>query len=164
MKRHSRPAFSLLEALTVMTALGLTLSLGAIMLIVTMRANQVGATTLLHVCLHADVGDTFRTDVAEATAAPEKLDQWARGPACLILQKSADRFVIYEWKNELHRTEKTGEHVAPAILSLGLPNMEATFEVSGGDHPLVTLHLTEALEHRATRHYAFSAALGGDRR
>jgi hypothetical protein len=164
MTRRARPAFSLLEALTVMTALGLTLSLGAIMLIITMRANQVGATTLLHVCLHADVGNTFRTDVAEALAAPEKLDQWSRGPTCLILQKALDHYVIYEWKNELTRTEKTGEHVAPAILSLGLPNMEATFEVSGGDHPLVTLRLTEALEHRATRHYEFSAALGGDRR
>jgi hypothetical protein len=148
-----------------MTALGLTLSLGAIMLIASMRANQIGATTLLHVRLHTDVGDTFRTDVAEATAAPEKLDQRTRGPTCLILQKAADRYVIYEWSNDrLTRAEKTGEDIAPAILSLGLPNIEADFDVGGGEHPLVTLRLTEALEHRATRQYEFSAALGGDRR
>jgi len=165
MKRRLRPAFSLLEAITVMTALGLTLSLGAIMLIATMRANQMGATTLLHVRLHTDVGDTFRTDVAEAMAAPEKLQQWTRGPTCLILQKSADRTVIYEWSTDrLTRTEKTGDEVAPAVLSLGLPNIETAFAVGGGEHPVVTLRLTEALEYHATRRYEFSAALGGDRR
>jgi hypothetical protein len=165
MTRHSRRGFTLIEALIVMTSLGLTLSLGAIILIVSMRANQLGAATLLHVRLHADIGDTFRSDVAAATAAPEKLDNWTRGPSCLILQKSADHFVIYEWKNtDVIRTEKHGEHVSPSILSVGLPDMAITFEVGGGSRPLIMLRLTESVPPRTSRQYEFTAALGGDRR
>jgi type II secretory pathway pseudopilin PulG len=157
--------FTLLELCAVVTTLGLTLGLGSIILLVAMRANQVGSATLLEVRLRVDVGDTFRADVARAVSAPDKLGAWARSPTCVLLRQANGDAVIYEWQNDhLSRTVQSGERTDRSELSLGIPNIAVEFDQHDGHWPVLTMRITEPLHHGIDRHSEFSAALGGDRR
>jgi type II secretory pathway pseudopilin PulG len=162
---NSRRAYSLIEMCAVMGTLGITLSLGAIILLVAMRANQVGGATLLQIRLRTDVGDTFRTDVADAVAAPANLGNSSRSATCLILRQSGGNHVVYEWQNgQLTRTVHTADRESRTILSIGIPDISVEFDVPAGDRPVILMRVTESLGHGAIRRSEFAAALGGNRR
>ena len=164
-KAARQSGFTLLELCAVVTTLGLTLGLGSIILLVAMRANQVGSATLLQVRLRADVGDTFRADVARAVSAPEKLDKWERSPTCVLVRQANGDAVIYQWQNgQLSRTVRSGERTDRSVLSLGIPNLAVEFDQRDAQWPVLTMRITERLHHGVDRHSEFSAALGGDRR
>jgi len=160
-----RRAFSLIEMCAVMATLGITLSLGAIILLVAMRSNQVGGATLLQIRLCTDVGDTFRADVANAVATPATLENSRRSPACLILQGVGDEHVVYDWSNgQLTRTVRRAERESRSILAIGIPQIVVEFEVPDGNRPVVLMRVIESRGHGATRRSEFAAALGGDQR
>jgi hypothetical protein len=160
-----RCGYSLIEMCAVMGTLGITLSLGALILLVAMRSNQLGGATLLQVRLRTDVGDTFRADVAGAIAAPESLGNLTRGATCLILRQPNGEHVAYEWQNgQLTRTVRTTDRESRSILSIGIPDIDVEFEAPAGDRPVILMRVIESLGHGAIRRSEFAAALGGDRR
>jgi len=161
----SRRAFSLIEMCAVMATLGITLSLGAIILLVAMRSNQVGGATLLQIRLSTDAGDTFRADVAGAVAAPATLGDLSRGPTCLILQGVGDEHIVYDWKNgQLTRTVRRAERESRSVLSIGIPEIAVEFEAPDGNRPVILMRVIESRGNGASRRSEFAAALGGDRR
>jgi hypothetical protein len=160
-----RRAFTLIEMCAVMATLGITLSLGAIILLVAMRSNQVGGATLLQIRLCTDVGDTFRADVASAVAVPATLDNWRRSPTCLILQRTGDERVVYDWQNgQLTRTVRKAERESRTVLSIGISDIAVEFEALDGARPVIQMRVIESRGHGASRRSEFAAALGGDRR
>jgi type II secretory pathway pseudopilin PulG len=160
-----RRGYSLIEMCAVMGALAITLSLGAIILLVAMRANQVGGATLLQVRLRTDVGDTFRADVAGAVATPESLGDSTRSATCLILRRPNGEHVVYDWQNgQLTRTVRTHDRESRSFLSIGIPDITVEFDVPAGDRPVILMRVIESLGHGAIRRSEFAAALGGDRR
>jgi type II secretory pathway pseudopilin PulG len=163
--RISRQGYTLIELCAVMATLGMTLSLGAIILLVAMRANQVGGATLLQVRLRTDVADTFRADVAGSTQIPTTLGQRTRSPTCLILRRQNGDHVVYEWQNgQLTRTVLAGEQESRSILSIGIPDIAIEFSSAGEASAVVTMRVDESLGHGIVRRSEFAAALGGDRR
>src|SRR5436190_13336136 len=126
--RH-RAGFSLLEMCAVMGTLGLTLSIGGVILITAMKATKVGSTSLLQIRLRSDVVDTVRTDIAAASAAPDQFETWTRSHSCLILERSADEHVIYEWQpGELMRIARTAAGESRSRLSIGIADIAIEFE------------------------------------
>ena len=74
-RQTRRRGFSLIELCAVMWALGITVSFGAVLLIATMRADQMTAGELHRISRHNQLADEFRGDVAGAKQMLARLEQ-----------------------------------------------------------------------------------------
>jgi hypothetical protein len=131
-----------------------------------LRIEQATAAAFNRQTRVADLADQFRTDVAQATAAPERLDQLSAGPACLILGTAAGGHIVYRWEaNRLERTEWSGSSAAQKRVLAGPECGAVAFSRSGKDHPTITLRLLQTRPPgKVKRPLDISAALGGDHR
>jgi hypothetical protein len=148
-----------------MFALFITLSLSVVVLGAALQSNRVGAATLRNLRLTADIANAFRADVAAASETRESVENWTQGPACLILQLSADRTVIYIWTEaQFQRIERSPQ--GESRLNLALPSQQdrVEFELSNSDRPVITLNLIETQGHGPAKRTTIAAALAGDRR
>ena len=160
-----RAGFTLLEILVVMWALTLALGLGATLFVAALRADQVSAATLRRLSQTGELADQFRADVAEAAAAPDRLDALARGPSCLILRTPDGAHVVYQWQQEqLERMVRTADGEMRRVVPVGVRVARVEFDVTDGERPLITLRLIESPARGVAWPTEVSAALGGDLR
>jgi hypothetical protein len=162
-----RPAFSLLEMTVVLAALQILLALIAGILWATVRIERSAAADFQRTLNQDALAEQFRTDVANAAAAPLGLDDLVAGPDCLILRKADGSKVIYRWAGErLERSETTKSGTTVRHLPLGVEQARVEF-TRAEDGRLLTLRLTEVhgLGNARRQHLVVvTAALGGDLR
>src|SRR5438105_2294572 len=104
-----RRAFTLLEMLVIMAAMGTLMALLAVTMLGILRVEGGSRAALDRISIYARLADQFRSDVAQAEAAPEQWQTQAAGPACVILRIAGDEHVVYRWEtNQLLRMRFTG--------------------------------------------------------
>lgn len=158
-----RAGFTLTEMVVVMWAMGIALALGTQLLVATMRAGTLGEAADTRAARRTELGRVFRTDVARAEAAPDKVGDTAAGPQRLFLRLNGGAVVTYEWAaGALVRTEKSGDAETRQALPLSSPRVRAEFPRPANG--LVTLRLVESLPNGTEQAADVSAALGGDLR
>lgn len=158
-----RAGFTLTEMVVVMWALGVALSIGALLLVSATRAGSLGASADTRATLRGELGRTFRADAARAEAAPDKLGDVAAGPQRLFLRLPGDTVVTYEWADgKLLRTERKGDEETRRTLPL--PSAHVRVEFPRPKDGLATLRLVETPPGGTERTADVSAALGGDLR
>jgi prepilin-type N-terminal cleavage/methylation domain-containing protein len=159
-----RAGFTLMEMLAVLSLYGILLSLLMMTLVGILRLEHGSRAALDRLGWQAVLADQFRDDVAQALAAPAHWQGQSAGPACLILEMSDKRHVVYLWeKSELFRLEEAGGKSKKVPLP-GRGEGTVTFIRMGPEQRLLTLRLAEPGS-RAGRGLLLdvSAALGGDR-
>jgi hypothetical protein len=160
-----RAGFTLLEVLVVMWAMTLALGLGAALFVAALRADQVSAVTLRRLSHWGELADQFRADVAEAVAAPDRLDALTRGATCLILRTPGGTHVVYQWeKGQLERIVRAADGETRRVVPVGSKDVRVEFGYTDGDRPLITLRLLESPVRGVAWPTEVSAALGGDLR
>jgi prepilin-type N-terminal cleavage/methylation domain-containing protein len=157
-----RPGFTLIEVLTVMAALSIVVVLLAVVLGGAVRLQRASAASLDRMGAWHEVVDQFRADVAQTTDAPERWQEEAAGPACLILALGQDRHVVYRWEQgRLLRTESAGGGTHRREVALGDADLE--FGRPEADGRLLRLRLFRAgKDGRRQQAAEILAALGGD--
>lgn len=159
--KRTRPGFTLLEMAMVLIALAVMLGVGVGIVAVGRQAGRLGDTVGKRVIWRTDLAEQFRADVARAKEAPEAFDEFAAGPACLILARPDGGRVVYRWaEGKLTRIERAGGK----DMLLPLPTLPAKltgeFARDGG---LISLRLSEPTKYNGPpRRADISAALGGD--
>jgi type II secretory pathway pseudopilin PulG len=160
---RKRAGYSLLEMMVVMWALTAVLGLGMALLLTAMRADQVGAATLRDLTRRTELADQFRTDVARAVEAPDRLDKVTAGPACLILRTAAGP-VIYRWHDgTLDRTVLIDGKESRRPIAVG-EDSTVEFIRPAGERPVVTVRVVTSPPRGMVARTEISAALGGDTR
>jgi prepilin-type N-terminal cleavage/methylation domain-containing protein len=161
---RARAAFTLIEILVVMLALGVLLMLGAVLIGGTLRIRQAASVAFNHLNARTALADQFRADVERAVAAPDRAGSWTAGPACLILRQPHGGHIIFSWKDgRLERFELPG--AKSQRWSQGLDGVDVEFLRPDADRRLVTLRLSPQRPRRsAAAALEIAAALGGDRR
>src|SRR5262245_5388038 len=100
-----RRGFSLIEMTVVMWAVGILMLVGVATLLGALQVQDSAAMAHQRLALQHELADQFRTDVAEAAAAPDNVDNLQASPTCLLLRMSDGRLVAYRWhQNELERS------------------------------------------------------------
>jgi hypothetical protein len=148
-----------------MMGLSVVLLLGTSIIWGGIKLQKTGRNAQQRVNLRGMLADQFRADVASAAAAPDSLQQWQAGPACLILMMTDGRHVVYQWdgKQLLRWDNSKGSSKIPQRLSLDSSCKGITFQRSVTGNQVISLTLTEvngAIDHQAE----LVAVLGGDRR
>jgi prepilin-type N-terminal cleavage/methylation domain-containing protein len=162
---RSRAGFSLLEMVTVMALYGILLSLLMMTLIGIFRVEHGSRAALDRLGWQAVLADQFRDDVSGALAAPEHWQGHTAGPACLILEMSDKRHVVYLWEDsQLLRLEEGGGKSSKVPMP-GKDKGTVTFSRAGPKERLLTLRMVEPGS-RAGKESILdvTAAQGGDRR
>ncbi len=162
----SRPAFSLLEMLVVMFALGVVMMLGTATLLGTIRMAEATTTAFDQQTVWSVLADEFRADVAQAADAPASVGELTASGTCLILRMADGRHVMYRWNNDqLERSELAGSGAAPRRLPLGRAGTGLEFTRAGNDGRLLIIRLTQSWgAGKKKRQIEIAAALGGDLR
>jgi hypothetical protein len=162
-RRRQRPAFTLLEMIAVIWALGVLLGFGVALVMAGVQTDRVGAGTLRELSRRAELADQFRADVAKADAAPESFEKWAAGPDCLILHMPGDVHVVYRWQNgQVERFVRRGTSEMRRPIGVGPENTTVEFVRPAGERPVVTLRIVESPGRGVTWRVDIAAALGGD--
>ncbi len=159
----TRPnAFTLIELLVVLVMIGVVFGLIASTILGTMKIEKAQAAVYHKMVAQHTLADQFRADVAGAQSAPEKLKDWVKGPACLILKTTGADHIVYHWHDgRLERIEIAGKRRLQQNLALGEKKLTVEF-AAGSDFPgLLTLRLKSPMPRPAVE---ISAALGGDRK
>jgi hypothetical protein len=153
--------------IVVLAALQVFLALVAGILWATVRIERTAAADFQRTLVQDALAEQFRTDVANAAAAPERLGDMMAGPACLILRMEDGTTVIYRWAGErLERSVTKASATTTSHLPLGVEQASVEF-VKAQDGRLLTLRLTEVHgQGNARRQYVVNvtAARGGDLR
>jgi len=159
-----RLGFSLVEMLVVIVGLSLLLSLTAGIIVVVMKIERSGADALHSLIVQKELADQFRSDVANASAAPDEFGRYKAGPECLLLRQDDGDVIVYQWESgTLERSLLSQSAPVRQPLPVGSASTVQNFQRSGRDHRLVTLRLIET--HGGLIHPVdISAALGGDLR
>lgn len=156
---HGRRGFTLLETLIVMEVLVIVLALGMAVMTGALRVWQASAAAQMEAGQRAALAALFRADVRHSAAAPERLEQWTAGPACLILQQSNDYFLVYRWQDgRLVRRAVPGGEMQ--FVPLGAEGAAVEF-MRPGSGGLLTLRLKAP---QAPAAQEIAATLGGDQR
>jgi Tfp pilus assembly protein FimT len=159
-----RTAFTLIEMLGVMAMLTMLLGFGMTLLLTAMRADQAASAMLRDLVRNAELADQFRTDVARADVAPERLGELTAGPTCLILG-AGNKHVIYQWKDHrLTRTERGAGPETSRRVTINPENTTLEFSRNGGERSVITVRVVETPDRGAPRTTEIAAALGGDTR
>jgi hypothetical protein len=161
-----RPGFTLIEIVVVMGALVLILGVAAALLLGAFKLERASAGVYRRLEAQHLLADQFRTDVAQAAAAPDSLNKHKAGPTCLILRMTDGSHVIYHWNDDhLERSVRRGAVESAAPMPVGSQRVSAEFARSGKDGRVITLRLIDSrAEKRVTPRIEISAALGGDLR
>jgi hypothetical protein len=157
-----RLGFSLVEALVVIVGLSLVLTLTAGIIVVVMKLQRSGADALQSMIVQKELADVFRSDVANASAAPDEFGRYKSGPQCLLLRKDNGDIIVYQWQSGfLERSLLTHSTPDRRLLPVGTASTVPKFQRSD-DHRLVTLRLET--HGGLSQSVEISAALGGDLR
>lgn len=171
LSRSRPPGFTLIEMCVVLAVLVLLSGVAAVALEGALRLQKSSAVNLDRMSAWRALADEFRSDVAQATAAPERWGDDVAGPTCLILARGKDHYVVYRAEEErlvhaeeerLVRLESAGGSTRRRVVARrhGLAAIE--FERADGGR-LVTLRLfTVGADGRRRQSAVFAAALGGD--
>jgi hypothetical protein len=163
-----RPGFTLFEISLVIGALAVVALVGAVMLWSGFKVEKSASATLNRLMVRGQLADQFRTDVAQAIAALDRLEKDKAGPHCLILRATDGRHIIYVWDGGfLQRTERNGDRETYHDMGLETGCEGGEFSRSGpaGGIITLTLRLADSRERiHATRSVEIAAALGGDLR
>jgi prepilin-type N-terminal cleavage/methylation domain-containing protein len=164
-----RPGFTLTEMLVVMFALGMVMLFGMTLIMTTIQAERAGEAGANRVTRRADLGAQFRTDVAQAEAAPDKLVDVVAGPTTLILRRPGGAAVVYCWeKNTLERTETTADQkTSRRPVPVGVEGTAVEFVRPKEKEPgVVVLRITDPPGPKPSqpRWIDIAAALGGNLR
>jgi prepilin-type N-terminal cleavage/methylation domain-containing protein len=161
-RNNCRPGWSLLELIAVMAILGVLMAMTFATLAGTVRTEQASVASFHKLAVQSALADLFRADVAQAKAAPDKLDALAKGPACLILELPDRSHIVYRWdKGRLTRSTFSGKKTAEQPVPLGEKRATVEFLWSGeAAHVLLTLRVKGP----AAAPLEITAALGGDNR
>jgi hypothetical protein len=164
--KRRRSGFVLFEIMIVIWVMILILFLGTTTLLGALKIQKAAAAAFDRQTLRAIVADQFRADVALAATAPDEMEGFKAGPACLILRMTGDKRVIYRWhEGRLERAELVGRGAAPYWVALGGTLETAAFTRSGTEKGRVILTFKEPLQSKTTSHLVeIAAALGGDLR
>ncbi len=163
MRKSCRPGYTLLEMTAVIAALTIALGLGMALLLTAMRADQVGAATLRDLTRRTELADQFRADVAQAVEAPDRLDKFTAGAACLIL-RTAGGPIIYRWHDgTLDRTTLIEGKESRRPITVG-ENSTVEFIHPAAERPIITVRVVTSPPHGTASRREISAALGGDTR
>jgi hypothetical protein len=148
----------------VLVILAAIMTLGGALILTSMRADQVGATTLRELTRHAELADQFRADVGRAVAAPERFEAFTAGSDCLILRFANGSHIIYYYDlhDETLVREIRGETSSRQPLPAGSDETTVTFIRPAGDRPVITVRVDETPARGVPRRVEFSAALGGE--
>lgn len=159
-----RSAFTLIEIMVVMWALGLLLMVGAVLIAGTLRVRQAAASAFNTLNARTELADRFRADVHRAVLAPDASGSWTAGPTCLLLRQPDGGHIVYSWKDgRLERIELPSNQSRP--LSVGSTGTVVEFLRSGEDRRLLTMQLSPPRPRGApSTALEITAALGGDRR
>ena len=158
----SRRAFTLIEMLVVMGALGVCLFLGTTLIVTSLKADRLGTTAANRVSERLELARQFRDDAHQANAAPDQLGDIEAGPTVLILQRSDKSAVVYRWADDkLERTVRVGETETKQFLPAGPEKTRVEFVRAAG---VVTLRVVTAKDHGPAAEAEIAAAVGGDLR
>jgi hypothetical protein len=161
--REVRPAFTLLHIVSVMALWSIFLLLGGAILVSILKIGRSATEDLQILIVQRTLADQFRTDVAQATSAPDRLDGDRAGPQCLILQGPDGRSVVYRWQaDRLQRIQRNGEKKSETALPVGA-RIRPEFSRSSVNPRLVTLRLEETRGRQTRSRVELWATLGGDR-
>lgn len=171
MSRHSpshvRRGFTLIEMLVVFMVMSMILAVSAALVFGALRTHEADVRFLQQLNARSELVDAFRADVAAAEAAPQKADDLAAGPGCLILRRPDGVRVAYRLADgAVERLEFAGKEKARRVLPLVRPRTSVEF-ARDRDGTLLTLRWIE--EHGkgtdvVRRVIEHAAALGGDLR
>ena len=160
-----RPAFTLLEILVVMGAMGIVMLLATATLLGAFRIQGGVAAVFQRLTVQAALADQFRQDVDRATAAPDRFDNQSANSTCLILRMANGAHVVYRWDaHKLTRSEFAARSKSERVLPLGGNRATVEFIRAAADPRRVTLLLREPRGQppRARHPLEISATLGSD--
>ncbi|HTK76189.1 MAG TPA: prepilin-type N-terminal cleavage/methylation domain-containing protein [Gemmataceae bacterium] len=166
MSTRGRAGFTLLEMLVVIFAMSIAFGFGGTILLAALRIDQAGAATLRLMAWRTELADQFRSDVARADAAPQRLGELTAGPTCLILHRPDGGHIVYQWHDDgrLERIARAADGETRRVLPVGASNVTVEFGRGDGARPLMTLRLVETPPSGSARRVEVSALLGGDLR
>src|SRR5262249_22215142 len=140
--KHGRAGFTLIEAVGVMSGLGIAIGLLTAALGGGTRLGRVRAAALRALSSGWGLPVQFRADVAQAEEAPPRWKDHSAGPTCLLLRLGPDQIVLYCWQAQrLTRSEFVGETVRQQAMSLGRVPIAVEFRRSSPGDRLLTLRL-----------------------
>jgi prepilin-type N-terminal cleavage/methylation domain-containing protein len=167
---RSRRAFTLLEMLVTMAAMGTLMALLAVTMLGIVRVEGGSRAALDRISIYARLADQFRNDVAQAEAAPERWQTQAAGSSCLILRMAGGEHVVYRCEtNQLLRLQFTSSAKPIRTVLLAPGRGDVAFRRSDPDGRLLTLRCIEIRPQRDKKPATHTllevaAALGGAHR
>jgi type II secretory pathway pseudopilin PulG len=163
--RRSRRAFTLLEMVVVMWAMGLITLLGVALMLTMLKTSTMGEAIGEWLSRRAELARQFREHIARAEAAPEQSGAVRVGSTTLILTMPGGSTVIYYREPKMMvRLERTGKTESIRNLPLDRPDTKTEFLRPTGGSGVFTLRLTETNGSGPVRASEFSAVLGGNLR
>lgn len=160
-----RTAFTLLEMLAVMWAMAVALSLGAVLLIATLRSDRVSQGTTHHLAWRSAAADQFRSDVARAEEAPDAFAEFKRGPKCLILRRAGEHVVYVAANEKIERIVRAADGTETRRAEpIGPVESAAEFDRIDDRNAILVLRLIDTPPSSPSRRTEIAAAFGGDRR
>jgi hypothetical protein len=154
--------------LVVMVVLTLLIGLSVAVMLGVMRTYEADATLYQNVVAQEQLADTFRDDVAAASAAPGRANAFTASSRCLILRRPGGGLVVYEPDDHgVRRTVRDDGAEESRVLPLGSRTATVAFLRGEPDDRLLTLRWVEkrGSEGAQVDHVQeFTAALGGARR
>ena len=165
-RSRSRCGFSLLEMVAVMSLYAILLSLLMMTLVGIFHVEHGSRAALDRLGWQAVLADQFRDDVSGALAAPQHWQGHTAGPACLILEMSDKRHVVYLWEDsQLFRVEEGAGGKSKKVPLPGKGKGTVTFSRAGPKERLLTLRMVEPASRPGKDPILdVTAAQGGDRR
>ena len=86
-----RRGFTLLEMLVIMVAMGILIALLAVTMLGILRVEGSSRAALDRISIYARLADQFRSDVAQAEAAPERGERCREGKSHRLVQRRETR-------------------------------------------------------------------------
>lgn len=157
-----RPAFTLIELLTVMVMIGFLFAAITSTILGTLKIEKAEAAAFHKMVSQHALADRFCADVAGAASVPHKWQDWVKGPACLILKSSDSGHVVYHWHDgKLERIENADKKPSKQFMPLGEKKLTVEFVTASDTPKVLTMRLKSPTPRPAVE---ISAALGGDRK
>jgi prepilin-type N-terminal cleavage/methylation domain-containing protein len=161
----SRPGFTLIEMMVVMTVLGFFCTLFAALIWGAVKIERADAEVFQRMLAQNALADRFREDVARAKAAPEKGGDFQASSTCLILQRADGSQVVYRWhEGRLQRFEVDDDDEVEQNFPVGGERTKVEFTRAGHERRLIIMRLIELRDRGPNRLVEISTALGGDLR
>lgn len=158
--RKSRRGLSLIELLVVMGLMVIALNFGAVLVVTTMRLDQMSAETMHRIARQTQLANMFRDDVAKSEVTSDKWNEFQASPVCLILRQPGDQFIVYQFLDgKLERVSNVEGQLSHRLMPVGSTNGIIEFERQGS---VITLRVTEHNKGIAGMRHEISAALGRD--